>query len=506
MIKRALFSVSDKDGIVDFAKKLYGKGVEILSTGGTAKLLRNNGIDVVDVSDFTGHPEMMDGRVKTLHPKIHGALLAVRTNKDHMDQAKKHGIPLIDLVVVNLYPFEETIKKEGVKLEEAIENIDIGGPSMLRSAAKNYNSVTIITDPDDYDPVWSEIEKSGDTTLSTRRKLAEKVFETTARYDSMIASYLTGGKAELIVVEKMADLRYGENPHQKASFYKDQTLSQPDCLPNVDAIQGKPLSYNNIMDADAAVNVIRNYTEPAVAFIKHANPCGVATAKTINDAFINAYEGDPKSAFGGVISFNKPCTADLAEAIIGKFFEIVIAPDFEPKALEIFKAKPNLRVLKMGAIGPLKPAKTYRKVVGGMLVQDLDTKVITRDDLKVVTNTKPTDDQINDLLFAWQVVKCVKSNAIVFAKRSMTVGIGAGQMSRVDATEIAIIKAGDRIKDSVMASDAFFPFPDSIEAAAKAGIKAIIQPGGSIKDADVIKKADELGVAMVMTGSRAFLH
>ncbi|MBU0727500.1 bifunctional phosphoribosylaminoimidazolecarboxamide formyltransferase/IMP cyclohydrolase [bacterium] len=506
MIKRALISVSDKDGIVEFSKKLYDKGVEILSTGGTAKLLRNNGVDVVDVSEYTGHPEMMDGRVKTLHPKIHGALLALRDNPDHMKAAEEHDIGLIDLAVVNLYPFEETIKKEGVKLEDAIENIDIGGPSMLRSAAKNFRYVTVVTDPSDYEKVISEIEANGDTSEETRRYLAEKVFQKTAHYDSMIASYLTGGKSEHIIVEKLMDLRYGENPHQKATFYRDKNGHNEASLDKAEQLQGKELSYNNIMDADGALSLVREFTEPTVAFIKHANPCGIATSDTISDAFVNAYEGDPKSAFGGVIAFNKTCTKDIAESITSKFFEVVIAPGYEDGALEAFKAKPNLRILKIGAIKPEPAGKTYRKVSNGLLIQDLDTKQIRESDLKIVTKRKPTTQEMKDLLFGWHVVKHVKSNAIVLAKNGMTVGIGAGQMSRVDAVEIAIKKAMNREDNSVMASDAFFPFPDSIEKAAEHKITAIIQPGGSIKDEEIIAAADKAGIAMVFTGARAFFH
>jgi len=506
MIKRALISVSDKNGIVEFAKRLYDKGIEILSTGGTAKLLRDNGIDVLDVSRYTGHPEMMDGRVKTLHPKIHGALLALRDNPDHMKSAKEHDIGLIDLVVVNLYPFEETIKKKDVNLEDAIEQIDIGGPSMLRSAAKNFRYVTVVTDPDDYESVWKEIEKNGDTSEDTRRTLAEKVFQLTAHYDSLIANYLTGGKAEHIIVEKLMDLRYGENPHQKASFYKDRNSHLEASLVRAEQLQGKELSYNNIMDTDGALSLIREFSEPTVAFIKHSNPCGIATNTKIEHAFINAYEGDPKSAFGGVIAFNRTVPKDLAESIVGKFFEVVIAPDFEEDALEKFKEKPNLRVLKVGDIKPEPKGRTYKKVSGGLLIQDLDTRQISADDLKVVTKRKPTSKEMKNLLFAWHVVKHVKSNAIVLAKNGMTVGIGAGQMSRVDAVELAIKKAMNREDGSVLASDAFFPFPDSVEKAAEHKITAIIQPGGSIKDEEVIKMADDKGLAMVFTGIRSFLH
>ncbi|MBU1935412.1 bifunctional phosphoribosylaminoimidazolecarboxamide formyltransferase/IMP cyclohydrolase, partial [Patescibacteria group bacterium] len=385
--------------------------------------------------------------------------------------------------------------------------IDIGGPSMLRSAAKNFRYVTVITDPDDYESVWKEIESNGDNTKEeTRRRLAEKVFEATAHYDSLIANYLTGGKTEHIIVEKLGDLRYGENPHQKASFYRDKNGHGEASLDKAEQLQGKELSYNNIMDADGALSLVREFAEPTVAFIKHANPCGIATAKDLNEAFINAYQGDPKSAFGGVIAFNRACTKDIAESIVSKFFEVIIAPDFEEEALTAFATKPNLRVLKIGEIKPQPPARTYRKVSNGLLIQDLDTKQITADDLKIVTKRKPSDQELKDLLFAWHVVKHVKSNAIVLAKNGMTVGIGAGQMSRVDAVEIAIKKAMNREDDSVMASDAFFPFPDSVEKAAEHKITAIIQPGGSIKDEEVIKAADDAGIAMVFTGTRAFLH
>lgn len=506
MIKRALISVSDKNGLVDFARKLYEKGVEILSTGGTAKLLRDNGVDVLDVSEYTGQPEIMDGRVKTLHPKIHGGLLAVRDNKGHLEQADKQNIGLIDLVVVNLYPFAETIAKSGTTLEEAIEQIDIGGPSMLRSAAKNFKSVTVITDPADYETVWREMEATGDTLPETRRRLAEKVFEITSAYDGMIANYLNGGKTETISLEKIQELRYGENPHQKAVFYKDSAPYKGASIAGAKVLQGKELSYNNIMDADAALAIVREFAEPATVFVKHANPCGVAVGSDLNEAFIHAYECDPKSAFGGIIAFNQTCTKDLAETISQNFFEVVIAPDYEDGALEAFKTKPNLRVISVGKITPEAAGKTVRKVSGGMLIQDADTRQITEKDLKVVTKRAPTEKEMKDLLFAWHVVKHVKSNAIVFAKNGMTVGIGAGQMSRVDAVEIAVKKAMKREDGSVMASDAFFPFPDSVEVAAAHEITAIIQPGGSIKDADIIAAADKAGMAMVFTGTRAFLH
>lgn len=506
MIKRALISVSDKTGIAEFADLLAKKGVEILSTGGTAKLLREQGLAVKDVSDYTGFPEMMNGRVKTLHPKVHGGLLALRDNGEHMKAAEDNGIEMIDMVVVNLYPFEETIRKEGVTLPEAIEQIDIGGPSMLRSAAKNFRSVTVVTDPADYLTVAKEIQENGDTSEETRRRLAEKVFASTARYDAMIAEYLTDGKVKHIVTEKVSDLRYGENPHQKAAFYRDIPGHTAASLVNAQQIQGKELSYNNIMDADGALSLVREFSTPTVAFIKHANPCGIATAETLADAFVNAYECDPKSAFGGIIAFNGTVTQDIAESITNKFFEVIVAPDYETGAIEAFKAKPNLRVLKVGNVTPEPAGKTYKKVSGGLLIQDLDTAQIMETDLKVVTKRMPDEREMKDLLFGWHVVKHVKSNAIVLVENGATVGIGAGQMSRVDAVEIAIAKAMKREDDSVMASDAFFPFPDSIETAAKHKITAIIQPGGSIKDEEVIAAADEAGIAMVFTGKRAFLH
>lgn len=506
MIKRTLISVSDKDGIVEFASKLHQQGVEILSTGGTAKRLRENNIPVTDVSEYTQFPEMMNGRVKTLHPKIHGALLALRESEDHMHAANEHGIQLIDLLVVNLYPFESTIQKEGITLSEAIEQIDIGGPSMLRSAAKNYKSVTVVTDPADYGKVIEEIQNSKDTSIETRRRLAEKVFEKTAAYDAAIASYLNEGKTKTITVKKITDLRYGENPHQKATWYQDSNHPNQADLAHAEILQGKALSYNNLMDADGALSLVREFKDPCVAFIKHANPCGIAIGKDIKEAFMNGYAGDSRSAFGGIIAFNRTCTAELATEIVSKFFEVILAPDFEEEALEILKQKEKMRVLKLGKINSEKPAQNYRKITGGLLIQDLDTQQISEEDLKVVTQKSPSTEELKDLLFAWHVCKHVKSNAIVLAKNGMTVGIGAGQMSRVDAAEIAINKSQGREKGSVMASDAFFPFADSIEAAAQNGITAIIQPGGSIRDEEVIAAADEHGIAMVFTGTRAFLH
>ena len=506
MIKRALLSVSDKTGLADFAKTLTAKGVEILSTGGTARLLRENGVEVKDVSDYTSFPEMMNGRVKTLHPKIHGGLLALRGNEEHMKAAQENDIVMIDLVVVNLYPFEATIQKEGVTDAEAIEQIDIGGPSMLRSAAKNFQSVTVVCDPTDYENVSAEIEKDGDTSPETRRRLARKVFATTARYDRAIVNYLSKGLIDGFMVQKVQELRYGENPHQKAAFYADLPGHQAASLVSAEQLQGKELSYNNIMDADGALSLVREFEAPTVAFIKHANPCGIASADTIETAFTQAYETDSKSAFGGIIALNQPVTKVIAEEIISKFFEVVLAPGYEDGVMEIFATKPNLRILKLPEVTPEPPAKTYRKVSGGLLIQDLDTAQVREMDLNVITRRAPRAEEMRDLLFAWHVCKHVKSNAIVLAKNGATVGIGAGQMSRVDAVELSIKKSLGRESGSVMASDAFFPFPDSVEEAAKHGITAIIQPGGSINDEKVIAAADEAGIAMVFTGKRAFLH
>lgn len=503
-IQRALLSVSDKTGILEFAQKLISHKIKILSTGGTSKLLRENGIEVTDVSDFTGFPEMMQGRVKTLHPKIHGGLLALRNHSEHMQAAQANEIEMIDLVVVNLYPFEETIQKENVTQTEAIENIDIGGPSMLRSAAKNHEFVTVVTDPKDYEQVLKEISLNGNTTIKTRQYLAQKVFMRTATYDAMIAHYLNPDFLSLNYSKKQT-LRYGENPHQEAVFYQENNY-QYTSIANAQQIQGKELSFNNIFDADGALELIKEFQKPSVTIIKHANPCGTASAETIEVAYTKALEGDPLSAFGGIIALNRECSGKLAKMITENFYEIIIAPKFSFDSLEIFKSKPNLRLLETGEFNFNPKLQVQKKVTGGLLVQDADLKNISKSDLTVVTQIKPTEAEIATMLFAWKVVKHVKSNAIVLAKNEMTVGVGAGQMSRVDATEIALKKAGAKAQGSILASDAFFPFADSIEVAYTGGVRTIIQPGGSIKDADVIAKADELGMAMVFTGSRCFLH
>ncbi|MFH0819003.1 MAG: bifunctional phosphoribosylaminoimidazolecarboxamide formyltransferase/IMP cyclohydrolase [Patescibacteria group bacterium] len=503
-MKRALISVSDKTGIEELAKQLVDLNIEIVSTGGTAKVLEDAGVKVISIDDVTGFPEMMNGRLKTLHPNVHGGLLAVRDNEEHTASAKEHGIEMIDLVVVNLYPFEQ---------KPGIENIDIGGPTMLRSAAKNHQYVTVVTDPKDYEKVLEEIKDKGDTSLETRKKLAQKVFAHTARYDSLIADFMNEKKEftdEMTFGYKKAyDLRYGENPHQSACFYIEGNIKEP-CVANAKILQGKQLSYNNIMDADGAINVVRDFTEPACAVIKHANPCGACTDKDIVKAFKQAYAADSLSAFGGIIALNRDCNEEIATEISKVFAEIVIAPKFDEKALEILAKKKNLRLLEIGSLAGAntyaRPPRDLRKVVGGILVQDLDRLIIEAKDLKIVTETQPDADQIKEMLFAWKIIKHVKSNAILLTKNNTTVGVGCGQVSRVDATDIAIKKAGANVSGCVIASDAYFPFRDSIDKIATVGIKAIIQPGGSIRDEEVIAACNEHGVAMVFTGNRAFKH
>lgn len=511
MIKRALISVTDKTGIVDFAKVLAAKGVEILSTGGTAKALKDGGVKVREVSDYTGFPEMMDGRVKTLNPKIHGGLLAVRSKKEHMDALDTHGIGMIDLVVVNLYKFEETVEREDVTEAEAIENIDIGGPSMIRSAAKNFASVTVVTDPDDYEQVLKEIEANGDTTLETRKQLAWKAFNKTYKYDEAIEHYFRKilGQAELMDLhyEKVMSLRYGENPHQKAAFFRNPENHDAN-ITNARVLHGKQLSFNNIVDGDSALELVKEFKRPTITIIKHNNPCGVASADTIEEAMEKAYLVDSMSAFGGVMASNRPVTKAMVDSINQKkwFLEIIIAPKFEEAALKELMKKPNLRLLETGLLKLDVNRRDIKKVAGGILIQSEDTYEVTEKDFKVVTKKAPTAEQIQAMLFATKVCKRVKSNAIILAKGEEVMGIGAGQMSRVDAVHLACYKAGDKAKGSVMASDAFFPFADGIEMAAENGIAAIIQPGGSIRDEEIIKRADELGLAMVFTGVRLFRH
>lgn len=515
MIQRALISVSDKTGIIEFAKKLESKGVEILSTGGTAKTLREAGIKVKDVSDYTGFPEIMDGRVKTLHPKIHGGLLALRDNKKHIKQAEENKILMIDLVVVNLYPFEKTVEKEGASEEEAIEQIDIGGPSLVRAASKNFKFVTVVIDPVDYQRVADEIEKNGDTTIETRKELAWKAFEKTSAYDFAISSWFRSvlGKPKLLQLyyEKVRSLRYGENPHQRAAFFRNPENTDAN-VTNAKVLHGKELSFNNIVDANSALELVKEFDRPTVVFIKHNNPCGVASADTIEEAFDLSYQVDTKSAFGSVIALNRPVKKAVAEYIKDNkiFVELIICPRFEADAFEMLKEKPNVRLLETGALQLDTEKRDIKKVAGGILVQTANTYTVTEKDLKVVTKLSPTPLEIRAMLFANKVCKHVMSNSVVFAKsengRDIVTGIGAGQMSRVDSVWIAAKKGGENIKGSVMASDAFFPFPDGVEEAAKAGATAIISPGGSIKDKEVIETADRLGIAMVFTGIRLFRH
>ncbi|MFA5793076.1 MAG: bifunctional phosphoribosylaminoimidazolecarboxamide formyltransferase/IMP cyclohydrolase [Candidatus Gracilibacteria bacterium] len=512
-VKRALISVSDKTNLIPLAKAILECGATILSTGGTAKALRDAGLEVTEVSDYTGFPEMMGGRIKTLHPKIHGGLL-MRRNEDE-EIANKHDIQGIDMVVINLYPFEETIAREGVKEDEAIEQIDIGGPAMLRSSSKNFKWVAPLTDVKDYGIVIDELKEFGGTTIETRRKMAIKVFERLSAYDRSIATYLRGeGQNEPLDLhyEKVMKLRYGENPHQKAVFFRDPLDNFPN-VTNAKVLQGKELSYNNIIDADSALELVKDFDKPAGAVIKHTNPCGVATAENIDDAFVLAYEVDPMSAFGCVIALNGECTEKIAKYILDKklFVEIIIATDFDEKAKELMATKPNVRLLATGELRKNPNQRHIRSVSGGLLVQTADEYVVTKDDLKVMTDGKPSADEIEEMLFARVVVKHVKSNSVIFAKKHdkggcVTTGIGAGQMSRVDSVLIAKRKGGERVPGSVMASDAFFPFPDAVEEASGAGIHAVIQPGGSIRDEEVIKKANELKMTMVFTGIRSFRH
>ncbi len=505
-IKRALISVSDKTGIEEVAKKLSKKGIEIISTGGTAKVLKKAGLEVTDVSKVTGFPEIMGGRVKTLHPKVHGGLLAVRDSAKHMDEARTNGIEMIDLVIVNLYPFME---------EASIENIDIGGPSMLRSAAKNYKYVTVISDPADYDEVLAEIERDGDTSLETRKKLARKVFTLTYEYDEAINRYFREllGEPELMDLhyEKVRSLRYGENPQQKAAFFRNPKNHDSN-ITNAEVLHGKELSFNNIVDGDSALELVKEFEKPTAVFVKHNNPCGVATRADSSDgiekAFIDAHKADVLSAFGCVVAVNREFTSEMVDYMKESkmFMELIIAPSYTEKALKRLMTRENLRILRVGDF-KLDMRKTdIKKVSGGILIQTKDTYELKPSDLKVVTKVAPTKEQIADMLFATKVVKRVVSNSVVMVRGLTTVGIGAGQMSRVDSVFIAGHKAGGRAKGAVLSSDAFFPFPDGIEQAASYGITAIIQPGGSMRDKEVVARADELGLAMVFSGRRYFKH
>ncbi|MEM1176178.1 MAG: bifunctional phosphoribosylaminoimidazolecarboxamide formyltransferase/IMP cyclohydrolase [Pseudomonadota bacterium] len=512
-VRRALISVSDKRGLVPFVEGLAKLGVEILSTGGTCRQLRDAGIDAIEVSEKTGFPEIMNGRVKTLHPVIHGGLLGRRgTDESVMDE---HGIEPIDLLCVNLYPFEETIANADATIDDAIENIDIGGPAMIRAASKNHDGVVVITSPDDYETVLESLTANA-MTLEARRRLAAKAYAHTAAYDTAITGYLSRELGEdpigdriLYAGRRVEKMRYGENPHQDASFYVDQRPSTGS-LATATQHQGKALSYNNIADSDAALECVKQFEQPACVIVKHANPCGVAVSTDIQSAYDKAFATDPTSAFGGIIAFNRPLNADTARAIIDRqFVEVIVAPSVDAAALEITAAKANVRVLETGNWGEPSAGFEFKKVSGGLLVQNTDLGRITADDLKVVTAKAPTEQQLADMLFAWTVVKYVKSNAIIFCRDGMTIGVGAGQMSRVYSTKIAAIKAGDEdlsVDGSVMASDAFFPFRDGIDAAAETGISAIIQPGGSMRDDEVIEAANEHGLAMVFTGMRHFRH
>jgi phosphoribosylaminoimidazolecarboxamide formyltransferase/IMP cyclohydrolase len=521
-IRRALLSVSDKSGLVELARGLAAMKVELISTGGTRKALTDAGLAVKDISEITEFPEMLDGRVKTLHPRVHGGILAIRDNSQHMQTIAEHGIQPIDLVVVNLYPFEATVATPGSSHEEIIENIDIGGPSMVRSAAKNYHDVAIVTDPRQYSKVLDEMrENQGSLTLETREKLAAAAFARTAGYDRAISNYFARREGKDLFppvldlhFQRRAPLRYGENPHQQAAFYVEPNLAHA-CVASAKILHGKELSYNNILDLDSALNCVREFSSPAAAVIKHNNPCGAAIGDTLVDAFSRAYEGDPLSAYGGVIAFNRAVDEATAVQLTepNRFVECIIAPSFTDAAFQLLTTRPSwkksVRLLRTGPLGAADAAARsldFRRVDGGLLVQNRDLSGDDFASAKVATKRAPSDKEMADLQFAWLVCKHVKSNAIVLAKGGMIVGVGAGQMSRVDSVHMAVRKAGERSKSSVMASDAFFPFRDNIDEAAKAGIIAIAQPGGSIRDADSIQACDELGIAMVLTGVRHFRH
>ncbi|HJP94796.1 MAG TPA: bifunctional phosphoribosylaminoimidazolecarboxamide formyltransferase/IMP cyclohydrolase [Pyrinomonadaceae bacterium] len=507
-IKRALISVSDKTGIIDFARELKHFDVEIISTGGTANALREAGIDVRDISEVTGFPEMMDGRVKTLHPRVHGGLLALRDNPEHVAAMQQHGIEPIDMVVVNLYPFAQTIAREGVKREEAIEQIDIGGPAMIRSAAKNAGAVAVVVDPAQYSQLIEELRESdGSISTSTRERLAAEAFQHTAQYDAMVSSYLAGEVCQFPAQitstrTKVSDLRYGENPHQLAALYRTASGGG---LANATVLSGKEMSFNNYVDADAAWQLVCDFKDTACAIIKHTNPAGVGLGKTSAEAYQKALATDLVSAFGGIVAFNRAVDSAAAQEVTKIFTEVVIAPDYDAAALELLQTKKNLRVVRMTSVERNNELE-FRQISGGMLVQTKDVHELRKEDLKVVSERQPTDEEIRALLFAWTVCKHTKSNAIVYARDGQTVGVGAGQMSRVDSVKIGAMRAQLPVAGSVLASDAFFPFRDGIDEAARHGITAVIQPGGSVRDDEVIAAADEHGLAMVFTGVRHFRH
>lgn len=513
MKKRAIISVSDKTGIVDFAKKIARLGYEIISTGGTAKALENEGINVIGISNITGYPECLDGRVKTLHPKIHAGLLAIRDIPEHMQTLEYLDINTIDMVVVNLYPFKQTIKKPNVSLEEAIENIDIGGPSMLRSAAKNYKYVTVAVDPADYEAIVQELEQKGETTEATRFKLAAKAFSYTASYDCIIGNYLWQ-KAGLeqypevitMTYEKLQDLRYGENPHQTAAYYREM-LDKKGVLVNAVQLHGKELSFCNLNDANGALDALKEFDRPAAVAVKHATPCGIGIGESIQEAYLKAYEADPVSIFGGIVALNRAVDEATAAEMNKIFIDIVIAPAYTEEALATLKSKKNIRIMQLPDIEFIEPGQLdYKKVGGGLLLQEQDIKDFDLSELKTVTDRKPTEEEIKNLMFAWKVVKHVKSNAIVIAKDGKTLGIGGGQVNRIWPTQMSLDRAGEAAKGAVLASDAFFPFDDVVQEAAKAGITAIIQPGGSMRDQDSIDLCNRHGIAMVFTGMRHFKH
>lgn len=517
-MKRALISVSDKTGIVEFAKKLEELGVEIISTGGTAKKLIENGVKVIGISDVTGFPECLDGRVKTLHPNIHAGLLAVRDNAEHMKQLKELDVTPIDLVVVNLYPFKQTILKDGVTRAEAIENIDIGGPTMLRSAAKNYQDVAVVVDPEDYDKVLNEISEKGEVSYDTKFNLCSKVFEHTSHYDTLIANYMRKERKATdypqtisMTFEKVQDMRYGENPHQSAAFYKEVGNTKG-CITNAKQLHGKALSFNNINDTNGALELLKEFDEPTVVACKHANPCGVGSDNNIFDAYVKAYKADPVSIFGGIIVANREIDKKTAEEINKIFVEIVVAPSYSDEAVEVLTKKKNIRVLVLEDILQKQPKTAYdlKKVGGGLLIQTIDSELLP-EGLKVVTKAQPTKEQLEDLKFAWKVVKFAKSNGIAIGKDKTSLGVGPGQVNRIWACKQAISHAvehlgEDVLKGASLASDAYFPFPDCVEEAAKAGISCIIQPGGSIRDNLSIEACDKYGIAMVFTGMRHFRH
>ena len=513
--KRALISVSDKRGLIDFSKGLTRIGFQLLSTGGTSKYLKKSGLNITEVSDITGFPEILDGRVKTLHPNIHAGILAKRNDKKHMDTLKKHKINTIDMLVCNLYPFEETIKKTNVTLEEIIENIDIGGPTLIRAASKNYKDVIVVTNKNQYNFVLESLNSNKNLNIREKEKLAIEAFAHTAQYDSIISNYLRKKWTDEILpdessfgIRKIKNMRYGENPHLKGAFYKLLPETSEPCIINALKIQGKELSYNNILDSDCAIEAIKEFIEPTCVIIKHATPCGIASAKNILTAWKNAYSTDTYSPFGGIVSFNRKVNKDIAKELSNLFLEVVIAPGFDKKSLEIFENKKNLRLLKVNHLDKKidRNGIIFRSVVGGFLSQERDIKLNSKDSWRIVTNKKPTKKELISMEFAVKCVKHVKSNSVVFVKDTQTVGIGGGQTARVDATFIATHKGKEKIKGSTMASDAFFPFRDAVDVAAQAGVKAIIQPGGSIRDEEVIQAANEHNIAMVFTGQRYFRH